>query len=136
MLRDPLQAASTICITMRFAKLFVHALLAVAFVQTGSALVQGEYEETGQCEVLLVLVVKNIQCFGYYAWHRENHFMLNSKLLRTGKQNGIEVRTHCMTYFTLKDTESSRHVGLQRDGITSISCRDCIETLGMPIQED
>ena len=138
MLRDPLQAASTICITMRFAKLFVHALLAVAFVQTGSALVQGEYEETGQCEVLLVLVVKNIQCFRYYAWHRENHFMLNSKLLRTGKQNGIEVRTH-MTYFTLKDTESSRHVGLQRDGITSISCHDCKETLGMlviPITED
>ena len=56
MLRDPLQAASTICITMKFAKLFVHALLAVAFVQTGSALVQGEYEETGQCEVFLVLV--------------------------------------------------------------------------------
>ena len=78
------------------------------------------------------------------AW-RKPFSMLNSK--RTGKQNGIEVRTH-MTYFTLKDTESSRHVGLQRDGITffyilfyfiiiiiiffyfvlfltSISCRDC-----------
>ena len=51
----------TICITMKFAKLFVRALLAVAFVQTGSALVRGEYEETGQCEVLLVLVCKNIQ---------------------------------------------------------------------------
>ena len=50
---------STICITMKFAKLFVHALLAVAFVQTGSAVVQGEYEETGRCEVLLVLVCKN-----------------------------------------------------------------------------
>ena len=55
-LRDPLQTANTICITMKFAKLFVHALLAVVFVQTGSALVQGEYEETGQCEVFLVLV--------------------------------------------------------------------------------
>ena len=57
---------------MKFAKLFVHALLAVAFVQTGSASVQGEYEETGQCEVLLVLVVKNIQsektsCAHYYS---------------------------------------------------------------------
>ena len=41
--------------------------------------------------------------------------MLNSK--RTGKQNGIEVHTH-ITYFTLEDTESRRHVGLQRDGIT------------------
>ena len=48
------------------------------------------------------------------AW-RKPFSMLNSE--RTGKQNGIEVRTH-MTYFTLKDTESSRHVGLQRDGIT------------------
>ena len=58
---------------MKFAKLFVRALLAVAFVQTGSALVQGEYEETGQCEVLLVLVCKNIQyeektsCAHYYS---------------------------------------------------------------------
>ena len=51
----------TICITMKFAKLFVRALLAVAFVQTGSALVRGEYEEAGQCEVLLVLVCKNIR---------------------------------------------------------------------------
>ena len=64
--------SSTICTTMKFAKLFVHALLAVVFVQTGSASVQGEYEETGQCEVLLVLVVKNIQsektsCAHYYS---------------------------------------------------------------------
>ena len=59
-----LQAASTICITMKFAKLFVHALLAVVFVQTELALVQGEHEETGQCkEVLLVLVVRNIILF-------------------------------------------------------------------------
>ena len=73
-----LQAASTICITMKFAKLFVHALLAVVFVQTELALVQGEHEETGQCkEVLLVLVVRNIntiQYFGCYAWHGENYF--------------------------------------------------------------
>ena len=49
-LLDTLQAVSTICIIMKFAKLFVYALLAVAFVQTESALVQGEYEfeETGQ----------------------------------------------------------------------------------------
>ena len=58
---------------MKFAKLFVRALLAVAFVQTGSALVRGEYEEAGQCEVLLVLVCKNIQyeektsCAHYYS---------------------------------------------------------------------
>ena len=61
MLLDSSQAVGTICITMKFAKLFVRALLAVAFVQTGSALVRGEYEEAGQCEVLLVLVCKNIQ---------------------------------------------------------------------------
>jgi len=60
-LLDSSQAVGTICITMKFAKLFVRALLVVAFVQTGSALVRGEYEETGQCEVLLVLVCKNIQ---------------------------------------------------------------------------
>ena len=47
-LRDPFQAVSTICITMKFTKLFVHALLAVAFVQTELALVQGEHEETGK----------------------------------------------------------------------------------------
>ena len=62
---------------MKFAKLFAYVLLAllfaVAFVQTGSALLQGEYEETGQCEVLLVLVCKN---FGYYAWHGENNFCI------------------------------------------------------------
>ena len=68
---------------MKFAKLFAHALLAVAFVQTGSAVVQGEYEETGRCEVLLVLVCKNIQ---YFAWYGEENFstissMLTSKLL-------------------------------------------------------
>ena len=54
---------STICITMKFAKLFAHALLAVAFVQTGSAVVQSEYEETGRCKVFLVLLCKNIQYF-------------------------------------------------------------------------
>ena len=47
-LRDPFQAVSTICITMKFTKLFVHALLAVAFVQTELALVQGEHEENGK----------------------------------------------------------------------------------------
>ena len=48
-LLDPLQAVSTICITMKFAKLFALSLLAVLFE---SALVQGEYVESGQCEVI------------------------------------------------------------------------------------
>ena len=96
-LRDSLQAVSTICITMKFAKLLMHALLVVVFVQTGSALVQGEYEETGQCEVFLVLLVNSawVLCM---AWRKPFCTIYYAKFQTFANK---QVRTYMM-YFTLK----------------------------------
>ena len=48
-LLDLLQFVSTICIAMKFKKLFALSLFAVLFE---SALVLGGYVENGQCEVI------------------------------------------------------------------------------------
>ena len=135
MLRDPLQAASTICITMKFAKLLVHALLVVAFVQTGSALVRGEYEETGQCEVFLVLLVNSAWvlcmawrkpfCTIYYAEFQTFANKQVRKLHDVFIDSIVPVAILSMMYFTLSlkirnipmKTENSRNVGLQRGGV-------------------
>ena len=62
-LLEPLQAVSTICITMKLAKLFAISLLAVLFE---SALVQGGYVESGQCEVIIICIMNVLVCKTYF----------------------------------------------------------------------
>ena len=87
---------------MKFAKLFAHALLAVAFVQTGSAVVHGEYEETGRCEVFLVLLCKNINILHGSA--SANYFILVRLLHALKCEQAREVGGHASPgkFFTLR----------------------------------